>query len=110
MTLKKEKKTLLEEFSLTTVLRVDPLTKARKDLLEERMKDILWDSLEEAIWNCEETAVRKYVVNLFHVFVIAPLLIYVGLKKRETTYPIPTLMLILGIGGLFHYIKKLFFS
>jgi hypothetical protein len=51
-----------------------------------------------------------YVVNLFHVFVIAPLLIYVGVKKRETTYPIPTLMLILGIGGLYHYIKKLFFK
>lgn len=47
-----------------------------------------------------------YIVNLFHVFVIAPLLIYVGLKKQETTYPIPTLMFILGIGALIHYVKK----
>jgi len=48
-----------------------------------------------------------YIVNAFHVFVIAPLLIYVGIKKENTSYPIPTLMFILGIGALVHYIKKL---
>lgn len=47
-----------------------------------------------------------YIVNLFHVLVIAPLLIYVGIKKEETSYPIPTLMFILGIGALVHYVKK----
>ena len=48
-----------------------------------------------------------YIVNLFHVFVIAPLLIYVGLKREKTTYPIPSLMYILGIGALVHFFKKI---
>ena len=48
-----------------------------------------------------------YIVNACHVSVIAPLLIDVGIKKENTSYPIPTLMFILGIGALVHYIKKL---
>ena len=48
-----------------------------------------------------------YIVNLFHALVIGPLLISVGLRKTNTGYPIPTLMLILGVGALFHYAKKI---
>lgn len=48
-----------------------------------------------------------YIVNLFHALLIGPLLIYVGHQQNKTTYPMPTLMYILGIGAFFHFAKKI---
>ena len=48
-----------------------------------------------------------YLVNLFHALVIAPLLIYVGYRREKTSYPIPTLMFILGVGAFVHFAKKI---
>lgn len=47
-----------------------------------------------------------YIVNLFHILVVAPLLIYAGIVREKIAYPIPSLMFILGAGGLIHYVIK----
>ena len=58
-----EKKTLEEEVSLTTELRVNVQTKAQHDLLEAKMKDLLQNSPEDLPMKLWQTALTRYVIK-----------------------------------------------
>jgi hypothetical protein len=56
-------------------------------------------------------AITKYTntnyiswVNLIHVLVVAPLLIYVGLNKKNVVYPFSQICLVLGYGALVNFL------
>ena len=48
----------------------------------------------------------QYVINLFHVLTVAPLLIYIGLREEKTEYLMFDVLAIMGYGLLFHFSKK----
>ena len=43
-------------------------------------------------------------VNLIHILVIAPMLIYVGLNKNKVVYPFWQVCLVLGYGALVNFL------
>ena len=46
-------------------------------------------------------------INLIHIIFIAPLLIYLGIKKHTVIYPTLDIIAILGAGVMFHSFIKL---
>ena len=79
----------------------------RKQLTNLTFNVILYSSIIILIYHIYKTIIKVNWINILHFSIIAPVLIYIGMKKEKTPYYMYELLLMIAFAGFGYHLYTL---